>query len=64
MLSEQMKAEGWIEHDGGLECPIAKATRIECCHEQGILAGHAGSYRWDKISAYRVLTPEGNPNDH
>lgn len=26
-ISEEMKAQGWIEHDGGAECPVDPNTR-------------------------------------
>ena len=70
-LTEQMKADGWIEHDGG-PCPVepniwlAVKFRGEADPEKGVLRTHGCShiFAWnhdgaeDDIIAYRPEQPQ------
>lgn len=69
MISEQMKAEGWIEHDGG-PCPVNTASTIYVMLGNGTTGWVMPcNTRWEyppdnfldgRIVAYK---PEGHPND-
>lgn len=77
MISEQMKAEGWIEHDGG-PCPVPLDSKPGIMWSDGtndpkpnVAASfwtrgddwwkHEGESDDCFIIAYK---PEGHPNDH
>ena len=70
MISEQMKAEGWIEHDGG-PCPVDAWQPVMIMRRDGKTAKHPDSrfldwrpyedYAHTDIIAYKA---EGTPNDH
>lgn len=61
MTSKQMKAEGWIEHDGG-PCPVADEAYVSPMFRSGRISpyGPAYCFVWHDIIAYK---PEGTPND-
>ncbi len=47
-LTEQMKADGWIEHDGG-PCPVPRETNVRLMWRDGHIS------RWSqKITAKNV----------
>lgn len=73
MISEQMKAEGWIEHDGG-PCPVPLDSRPGVILENGWTQSpnynlKARLFRWQSSEPYdaglvRAYKPEGTSHDH
>lgn len=67
-ISEEMKAQGWIEHDGG-PCPVPLGTAIETMSREGeIYQQIAGPLGWGHfpdffpqidIIAYRLENRDG-----
>lgn len=66
MLTDEMKAAGWIEHDGG-PCPVPLDTMprlmFRCGEEPAAYVVEAGMWEWDHaghdydIIAYKPETP-------
>lgn len=66
MLSEELRAQGWIEHDGG-PCPVEVDDWVHVLLRDGDGRGFdtAGYFDWTKcnepsdIIAYKPETPDG-----
>lgn len=65
MLSEEQKAAGWIEHDGG-PCPVKRTERVQILTRSGLAASIVAYDRdWkhvrpEDIIAYRPEVNEGD----
>jgi hypothetical protein len=61
-LTEQMKADGWIEHDGSgclvpLNCVVDVVTKSGNTFA-GRTASYAGIIKWCDIIAYKLEQPQ------
>jgi hypothetical protein len=60
-LTEQMKADGWIEHDGG-PCPVSQNARVRVLfkrpHSLKEWLGRADIFKWENAIAYYPEQPQ------
>ncbi|MFN3456920.1 MAG: hypothetical protein ACK4Z8_05015 [Novosphingobium sp.] len=59
-LGEAMKAEGWIEHDGG-ECPVADDAYVSIMFKNMMPTSFAPAdcFEWSAVRTYKPETDHG-----
>jgi hypothetical protein len=68
MLTDEMRADGWIEHDGG-ECPAPLGSKMSVLYENGMILrddepdDRAEDWEWDGSSCFgRIIAYKPEPS--